>query len=193
MSPAAKVYILVTLTAGYAILGWALLHWQTADLARFLGYLAAAMLAAVLRIQLPGISGMLSVQFVFLLLCAATLSRPEAVFIACLSTPLHWVVWSRRQTRTLAIAWSVASSALAVTASYATYHGFARGQAGSPMLMVTAATVFFFVSTILEALPCGRRRGWPHNYDRWAQRPGDAAANSAGVVLDVPRLSAVPR
>jgi hypothetical protein len=35
----------------------ALLHWQSADVTRFLCYLAVAVLASSLKVQLPGIDG----------------------------------------------------------------------------------------------------------------------------------------
>ena len=67
-------------------------HWQSADLTRFLCYLAVAVLASGLKVQLPGIDGTMSVNFLFILLGVMELSLPETLVIGCTAT-LVQSVW----------------------------------------------------------------------------------------------------
>ena len=69
-----KVFIGVTASLGVVVLGFAFLHWQSQDLPRFLSYLAVAVLASGLKVQLPGIDGTMSVNFLFILLGVLELS-----------------------------------------------------------------------------------------------------------------------
>jgi hypothetical protein len=71
-------------------------HWQSADLARFVCYLAVAVLASSLKVQLPGIDGTMSVNFLFILLGVMELSLPETLVIGCTAT-LVQSVWHARK------------------------------------------------------------------------------------------------
>src|SRR5438045_8404280 len=90
-----KVFVGITASFGVVVLGSALLHWQSADLARFACYLAVAVLASSLKVQLPGIDGTMSVNFLFILLGAMELSLPETLLIGCTAT-LVQSVWHAR-------------------------------------------------------------------------------------------------
>ena len=54
---------------------------------RFFCYLAVAVLASGLKVQLPGIDGTMSVNFLFILLGVLELSLPETLVIGCTATP----------------------------------------------------------------------------------------------------------
>ena len=69
------------------VLGYSLAHWQSQDLMRFACYLAVALLASGLKVQLPGIDGTMSVNFFFILLGVLELSLPETLVIGCTATP----------------------------------------------------------------------------------------------------------
>ena len=73
----------------------ALWHWQSADLARFACYVLVAILASGLKVQLPGIDGTMSVNFLFILLGVMELSLPETMVIGCTAT-LVQSVWHAR-------------------------------------------------------------------------------------------------
>jgi len=69
-----KAFVGVTSLLGAVTLAYAFLHWQSTDLARFGCYLAIAVLASGLKVQLPGIDGTMSVNFLFILLGVMELS-----------------------------------------------------------------------------------------------------------------------
>ena len=68
MSNRAKAFIGMVVLAGTAILAVGSLGFHSADPARFLGYLAVALFASILKVSLPGITGTMSVNFLFLAL-----------------------------------------------------------------------------------------------------------------------------
>ena len=76
MSAQTKLFVGITASLGLAVLCTAVWHWQSADLTRFLCYLAVAVLASGLKVQLPGIDGTMSVNFLFILLGAVELTLP---------------------------------------------------------------------------------------------------------------------
>ena len=95
MSTRTKLFVGITVSLGMVVLCSALWHWQSADLTRFLCYLAVAVLASSLKVQLPGIDGTMSVNFLFILLGVMELSLPETLVIGCTAT-LVQSVWQTR-------------------------------------------------------------------------------------------------
>ena len=86
MSIRARLFIATTAALGMGALAYALLHWQSVDLARFFCYLLIAVLASSLKIQLPGIDGTMSVNFLFILLSVLELNLPETMVLGCTAT-----------------------------------------------------------------------------------------------------------
>ena len=82
MSVQTKFFVGLTASCGFLILCSALLHWQSADLTRFFCYLAVAILASGLKVQLPGIDGTMSVNFLFILLGILELGFAETLALA---------------------------------------------------------------------------------------------------------------
>src|SRR6202051_2719257 len=92
-----KAFVGVTASVGVVVLAFALLHWQSHDLLRFLCYLAVALLASGLKVQLPGIDGTMSVNFLFILLGVVELSLPETLVIGCTASLVQSVWQTRKQ------------------------------------------------------------------------------------------------
>ena len=98
MSIRTKLFVGITVSMGLTVLCSALWHWQSADLARFFCYLGVAVLASGLKVQLPGIDGTMSVNFLFILLGVMELSLPETLVIGCAAS-LVQSVWQTRGCR----------------------------------------------------------------------------------------------
>ena len=96
MSGRARLFIGATAALGLWALVHALWHWQSADLPRFTCYLLVAVLASRLKIQLPGIDGTMSVNFLFILLSILVLSLPETLIIGCTATLAQCVLGTRQ-------------------------------------------------------------------------------------------------
>src|ERR1700751_2749605 len=118
-----KAFVGITALVGAVVLGFSLSHWQSQDPTRFVWYLVVAILASGLKVQLPGIDGTMSVNFLFVLLGILELSLPETLVIGC-SAALLQCVWRTRQGVSPAkLAFNVLSMmANAIGISYFTYH-----------------------------------------------------------------------
>src|ERR1700675_3958888 len=127
MSTRTKLFVGLTVSLGMVVLCSALWHWQSADLARFLCYLAVAILASSLKVQLPGIDGTMSVNFLFILLGVLELSLPETLLIGCTATLVQSVWQTRNRLDRVKILFNVAGMmANASALTYISYHWLAQ-------------------------------------------------------------------
>jgi diguanylate cyclase (GGDEF)-like protein/putative nucleotidyltransferase with HDIG domain len=187
-----KVFIGVTASLGVAVLVYALLHWQSQDLTRFLCYLAVAVLASGLKVQLPGIDGTMSVNFLFILLGVMELSLPETLLIGCTASLVQSVWQARNRLDPVKVLFNVAGMmANASALTYLSYHWLtARFASNKPILLMVAALVFFFANTlpisVVIALTEGKssRKVWSECYF-WSfpyYLVGAAAVGLVGIV-----------
>jgi diguanylate cyclase (GGDEF)-like protein/putative nucleotidyltransferase with HDIG domain len=187
-----KAFVGVTACFGVVTLGYALLHWQSQDLTRFACYLAVALLASGLKVQLPGIDGTMSVNFLFILMGVMELSLSETLVIGCAASLVQSVWQARKRLDPIKIVFNVAG--MMANASALTYLGYhwLSGRFGSnkPILLMVAALVFFFANTlpiaVVIALTEGKssRRVWSECYF-WSfpyYLVGAAAVGLVGIV-----------
>src|SRR3984957_11432677 len=187
-----KAFVGVASFCGLVTLGYALGHWQSHDPARFLCYLAVAILASGLKVQLPGIDGTMSVNFLFILLGVMELSLPETLLIGCLATLVQSVWQTRKRLDPIKVLFNVAGMMANASAfTYFTFHWLStRFGSNKPILLMLAALVFFFANTlpisIVIALTEGKssRKVWSECYF-WSfpyYLVGAAAVGLVGIV-----------
>ena len=150
MSTRTKIFVGITVSLGMVVLCSALLHWQSADLMRFACYLAVAVLASSLKVQLPGIDGTMSVNFLFILLGVMELSLPETLVIGCTATLVQSVWQARNRPDPVKVLFNVfGMMANASALCYTSYHWLdARVGNNKPILLMVAALVFFLANTL---------------------------------------------
>jgi len=187
-----KAFVGVTASIGVVVLALALFHWQSQDPMRFACYLAVAILASGLKVQLPGIDGTMSVNFLFILLGVLELSLPETLVIGCTASLAQSVWQLRGRLDPVKVLFNVAGMmANASALTFLTYHSLA-GRFGSnkPILLMMSALVFFFANTlpisIVIALTEGKssRKVWSECYF-WSfpyYLVGAAAVGLVGIV-----------
>jgi diguanylate cyclase (GGDEF)-like protein/putative nucleotidyltransferase with HDIG domain len=187
-----KAFVGVTVCCGLVTLGFALSHWQSHDTARFVCYLAVAIVASGLKVQLPGIDGTMSVNFLFILLGVMELSLPETLIIGCTATLVQSVWQARKRLDPVKVLFNVAGMMANASAfTYLTYHWLlGRYGASKPILLMVAALVFFFANTlpisVVIALTEGKssRKVWSECYF-WSfpyYLVGAAAVGLVGIV-----------
>ncbi|MGP0019444.1 MAG: diguanylate cyclase domain-containing protein [Candidatus Sulfotelmatobacter sp.] len=187
-----KAFVGVTASLGVVVLGYACLHWQSQDLLRFFCYLAVAVLASGLKVQLPGIDGTMSVNFLFILLGVLELSLPETLLIGCTASLFQSVWQTRKRLDPIKVLFNVAGMmANASALTYLSYHWLAaRFGSNKPILLMVAALVFFFANTlpisVVIALTEGKssRKVWSECYF-WSfpyYLVGAAAVGLVGIV-----------
>src|SRR5271165_3281816 len=78
------VFLWASIALGSVVVVWSLLNWHCDDPARFLSFLATAMVASVLRVRIPRSNANVSVSALFVLIGIVNLSLPEAVMLGTL-------------------------------------------------------------------------------------------------------------
>src|ERR1700756_1196361 len=187
-----KAFVGITALIGAVVLGFSLSHWQSQDPMRFFCYLAVALLASGLKVQLPGIDGTMSVNFLFILLGVLELSLPETLVIGCTASLVQSVWQARKRLDPIKVLFNVAGMmANASAMTYLSYHWLAvRYGSNKPILLMLAALVFFFANTlpisVVIALTEGKssRKVWSECYF-WSfpyYLVGAAAVGLVGIV-----------
>ena len=162
MPSIAKLYVSAVVVIGAAVTVVELAHWQSHDFVRFLCYLALALFASRLKVSLPGISGALSVLFIFILFAIVDLSLPEALFIGC-SAILLQCLWNyRERPKWHQVLFNLGSMAITVAAAGAVYHSglMIRGHLEPALRLMVTATTFFVLNTfpVAGAIALSERR-----------------------------------
>src|ERR1700756_148750 len=145
-----KAFVGITALAGAVVLVFSLSHWQSQDPTRFVCYLIVALLASGLKVQLPGIDGTMSVNFLFILLGVVELSLPETLIIGCAATLVQSVWQARKKLDPIKVIFNVfGMMANASALCYVSYQWLdARLFASKPVVLMIAALVFFLANTL---------------------------------------------
>src|SRR5579862_1108228 len=159
----ARIYLIVWIALGAALIGAAVYPWQPGNLARFCFYLVLSLLASGMQANLPGVEGTLSVSFFFILIGIAEMSCGETMVISCVGALVHNLWRSRLPSRPIQIVFAAANAGVATAIAYRFYHVpavFAVGATG-PFLLVVAALLYFFVNTASLAAAAALTEGKP--------------------------------
>lgn len=143
----AKAYIAVMIAVGGAALLHGVFAWNPGDLLRFFCYLILAVPASGLKVTLPGVTGTMSVLFVFLLAAISDLGLPEAMVIGALCISIQCFWRARVRPQTVQIAFGVANISFAIAATDWFYHWSFIQPLASPFRLAIAASVFFVTNT----------------------------------------------
>jgi len=81
LTPGAKLLISLVVAAGTGVLLYGAIHPTSKNIAQFICYLLIAILASRLKVNLPGITGTMSVNFLFILLGILELSFTETLVL----------------------------------------------------------------------------------------------------------------
>jgi diguanylate cyclase (GGDEF)-like protein/putative nucleotidyltransferase with HDIG domain len=153
MSKRATLFIGMTAAAGTSVFAYAFAHWQSTGLERFLCYLVVAVLASGLKIQIPGLDGTMSVNFLFILLGVLELSLPDTLVMGCMATLVQCLWQARRKIVAAKVLFNVFMMANAIAIAYFSYHRLAAiiGEK-TPVLLVITALLFFLANTVPVAV-----------------------------------------
>src|SRR5208282_322418 len=143
LSAAPRFFIAVVVLCGAAALTYAMLHGGSENPLKFFCYLAIALASSRLKVNLPGITGTMSVNFLFLLLGVLELSLSEAMVLGCAAVVVQCL--GRERPNPLQVAFNVCSTALAIAATFIIYRypPAHHGMTNPTMLLFLAASVYF--------------------------------------------------
>jgi len=118
------------------------------DLGPFICYFLLAMLASGMKIKLPGVTGTMSVIFLFILIGIHELSIAETLMISLAGTLVQCYWKTRTRPKAVQVLFNVASMSTAVgVAAYAYRESGALLRNSPPLMLILAATVFFVLNT----------------------------------------------
>ncbi len=115
----AAAFIAFITLCGVMTFRYALLHFQGNDALRFVSLLAVALVAARLKLKLPGLNGNMSVNLPFIILGVIELGLLQTLVIACVSTLVQ--SWKKRP-QWHQLACNFFNMALSVGVAYYTFH-----------------------------------------------------------------------
>jgi diguanylate cyclase (GGDEF)-like protein/putative nucleotidyltransferase with HDIG domain len=185
----ARIFIVVTVAFGAAVLGMACLHWHSNDLLKFGCYLLIAILASTMKVRLPGMESTMSVNFLFVLLGVVELSLAETLVIGCASA-LVQSLWKTSQrpepAKVLFNVFSLTSNSIGLT--YLACR-LSAGILGSslPLLLLVAALTYFLsnnwtLSTVIGLVEKRPLRGLWHETQFWTLPYNLAGAAVVGLI-----------
>src|SRR5208337_4809942 len=117
------------------------------NISEFLCYLGIAILASRFRVTLPGITGTISVNFLFILLGIMELSFSETLLLGCVSILVQ--CWQRRRPSAIQVTFNLCAGAFSIGLAYFVYHYalFRLAINSRPLLLCVAAVTYFVANT----------------------------------------------
>src|SRR5580692_10337180 len=148
ISAAPRFFIAVVVVCGTAVLTYSVLHGKSENPLKFFCYLVIALAASRLKVNLPGITGTMSVNFLFLLLGVLELSLSEAMALGCAAAVVQCL--GRDRPSPMQVAFNVCSTALAIAVTFCAYHySLLHHLVQNPStLLFLAASVYFIANTL---------------------------------------------
>ncbi len=148
MDAGARFFIAVVVLCGTTVLTYTVLHGASRDPLKFISYLIIALVASRLKVNLPGITGTMSVNFLFLLLGVLELSFSETMALGCAAVVAQCL--DRELPAPIQVAFNVCSTALAIAATFTAYRYplFHRVVGNPSTLLFLAACVYFVANTV---------------------------------------------
>jgi diguanylate cyclase (GGDEF)-like protein/putative nucleotidyltransferase with HDIG domain len=156
----AKLFIGITIIGGLATLVYGGIHQTSNNIAEFICYLGIAVLASRLKVNLPGITGTLSVNFLFILIGVLDLSFSETLILGAISMVAQCFYPERP--KALQVAFNVCAGSIATALAYLAYHQrlITHVVDSRPILLGIAATIYFIANagTIATVISLTERR-----------------------------------
>jgi diguanylate cyclase (GGDEF)-like protein/putative nucleotidyltransferase with HDIG domain len=148
MSAAPRSFIAAVVLCGISALTYTVLHGKSENPLKFFCYLVVALAASRLKVNLPGINGTMSVNFLFLLLGVLELGLAETMALGCAAVVVQCL--DRQRPAPVQVAFNVCSTALAVAITFASYQFFLSHSAlsNSSTALFLAACVYFVANTL---------------------------------------------
>ena len=192
-SSTSKAFITLVVAAGVAVLIDALFHWKPANLTAFLVLLTISVIASRLRVKMPGVTGVMSMNLPFILVAVAQLNTPEALLVGCISTAVQSLPQAGGKVKFIRLLFNFCNMALAVSATRLLYTSDALTSTlkSHPLLLAVAAAGFFAVNSVPVAIIIALTekknalRAWAAMF-QLSYPYFLASAAIAGVVLTVP-------
>ena len=150
LSSAAKAYLALVWMAGSLLVYLAFregpyFSWTLAL------YLTGGIAASALKVTLPGVTGTLSVNFVFILMGISELPLNQAITAGCVAAIAQSIFRAKSRPALIHLVFNMANMTASVAAAYVAYHSSWLNAlaAGLPLLLLAAVAAFYLVNTAM--------------------------------------------
>ena len=142
----AKAFIGLVVFAGTATLLYGAIHQSSKNIAEFICYLGIAILASRLKVTLPGITGTLSVSFLFILVGILELSFSETLILGAVSMLAQCLYPDRP--KAIQVTFNICAGSVSTALAYAVYHDPVSNLLidNHPLLLLVAASTYFIAN-----------------------------------------------
>src|SRR6202163_2898193 len=142
----AKAFIGLVVLAGTATLLYGAIHQSSKNIAEFICYLGIAILASRLKVTLPGITGTLSVSFLFILVGILELSFSETLILGAVSMLAQCLYPDRP--KAIQVTFNICAGSISTALAYAVYHDPVSNilLENHPLLLLVAASTYFIAN-----------------------------------------------
>jgi hypothetical protein len=153
MSTRAKYFIGLTIATGMALVASCLAgsgNFMNSTL--YLSYCALALLGSALKVRLPGVTGTMSVNFLFILIATAVFTFSETILLATMACVIQCTIRTKRRPQLVQVAFNVAVLAISAGLAYRVAHVLAgRTEAHLIVMLAFASFLYFATNTFLVA------------------------------------------
>jgi diguanylate cyclase (GGDEF)-like protein/putative nucleotidyltransferase with HDIG domain len=142
----AKAFIGLVVFAGTATLLYGAIHQSSKNIAEFICYLGIAILASRLKVTLPGITGTLSVSFLFILVGILELSFSETLILGAVSMLAQCLYPDRP--KAIQVTFNICAGSVSTALAYLVYHDPLSNLLidNHPLLLLVAASTYFIAN-----------------------------------------------
>ncbi|PWT98544.1 MAG: hypothetical protein C5B51_29040 [Terriglobia bacterium] len=165
----ARVYIGFVVLLGTFCLAAA--NWDMQHPIRFASYLVVCILASAMKVNLPGIAGTMSVNFLFILIGILDMSAGQTMLMACIGALVQCLWKPKSRFKLVHATFSVMNIAIAIYGSYHLYHWpLAQRFNAGPIALILASLTYFVLNTtgVTIAVALTERKSmidtWRHCY-----------------------------
>jgi diguanylate cyclase (GGDEF)-like protein/putative nucleotidyltransferase with HDIG domain len=143
-------FILLQLFAGLPLLPYAVLHWHSENVFRFICFFAVALFASLLKVRLPGIEATMSANFLFILVGILDLTYAETLLMGCFGGLAQSFWQSKPRPRAIQILFNFANLSISITVAYLVFRSSFAYEHGLrwPFLLAAASTSYFIINTL---------------------------------------------
>ena len=147
MTLGARLYITVVVALGSFVLAVGAMHPTSHQPIKFFCYLLVAVVASRLKVNLPGITGTMSVNFLFILLGILELSFAETLALGCFAILTQ--CFYRDRPRAVQVIFNTCATSIAIGLAYIVYHvTLFHSQNNPAVLLVATASTYFAANTL---------------------------------------------
>jgi len=150
----ARLFIALITAVGIGVVSVSCANWESPDLLKYGSFLMVAIFSSGLRIRVPGITGTLSLTFLFVLFGIIQLTPSETVVLGA-GVTLIQCYWNQpRRPRGAQVIFNVSSMAVAIFATERVYNApwMIAGNSDTALRLAAATCALFVLNTVPVAI-----------------------------------------